>query len=144
MKTTQHCDVLKSVLIFVECQIYTEASVVQWFSHSLCKPWVAGLILGFSNPLDRTLTRSRLHMTLAFGGTLNPYQPTNQTLVQESPIEFKLETEHNYIFVHHHGRSYEYSGEPLIFLHIHYHLFSLILGIYHRINSQKFVLKHDF
>ena len=50
-----------------------EASVVLWLCHSPCKPGVAGSIPGFSSPSDYK-PRSRLQMTLAVGGTLNPNQ----------------------------------------------------------------------
>ena len=51
-----------------------EASVVQCLCHSPCKLGVAGSIPGFFGWVYKP--RSRLHMTLAVGGTLNPYQPT--------------------------------------------------------------------
>ena len=46
--------------------------MVQWLCHSPCKPGVAGSTsVGWDYK-----PRSRLHMTLAVGGTLNPNQPT--------------------------------------------------------------------
>ena len=57
-----------------------EATVAQWLSHLPCKPGVASSIPGFSSPSDWDYKpRSRLHMTLAVGGTLNPNQSINQS-----------------------------------------------------------------
>ena len=62
--------------------VVIEASMAQkLLCHSPCKQGLAGSIPGSSNLSDETLDfklRSRLHITLAVGGTLNPLnQPIN-------------------------------------------------------------------
>ena len=63
-----------------------EASVVQWLCHSPCKLGVAGSIPGFFQSVGWDYKpRSRLHMTLAVGGTLNPNQPTPSLSTKKCP-----------------------------------------------------------
>ena len=67
---------------------FIEASVAQWLSHLPCKPGVAGSIPGVSSPSDWDYKpRSRLYMTLAVGGTLNPNQSINQSI---NPLKISL------------------------------------------------------
>ena len=41
----------------------SELSVVEWLGYSPCKPWVVGLIPGFSSFSDETKSRFSLRMT---------------------------------------------------------------------------------
>ena len=61
--------------------------MAQWLCDSCCNPEVAGSIPGFFSLSDEKYKpRSRLHMTLAVGGTLNPKSIKNsyhETYIQQ-------------------------------------------------------------
>ena len=76
-------------MLITSSKIYKEASVAQLLCHSTCKAWVEGWITVFSSLLDEThKLRSRLHMTLAVGGTLNP--KSNKQNLQNNECFFNI------------------------------------------------------